>query len=691
MAVQSDLLAAEKMSNSFVNEINFAGEFHSKKVGDYCIQDFYKPFEYQNFHYATVQSAEKVFGIDTSICPDLDHFKCVKVGLSAASYKGDRIQCFHDGKVLKSLIDFIGPWWNSLSQFDRDTCYFYLGGFHDVFNDSMVGKVEGETREISQLNANVREYIQDEVKLGRMFGTGKKEPFEEHICSKIMCIVEPKMDTNGVAYSKVRKVYNNVVSNSIIEPHGWLCKDTPLKFSTPLTDNLFEFNGLYEKLQSASHGSVFDKKDFYRQIWMHPKSWKLSTILTNDKRYWVDTNGRMGSRSSAIYAQRVSNLIDKLYNLLGLGFALTNQDDTLILGSSKLGDEKFCLICQKMGIVLNAKKSQFSTTVVTWCGYTLDLLNKSLQVKVARISKMKKWLQEVKELKFVKRRKFAQILGMFYSCRLVLFGLGVGASPAMFYTRKISSLYQQYYTEEELKNDIYEVLIPVKEISLSEITFMIKMLKVNVKFGNIRRNYGKFMAMGYNVKILTKDCGFSDASDSSFGFGLLININGKVKCFSFAKRFNSIQSKWSINVKEAYSLVMMKMYYLVMLEHFGCKGEKRAVTIYTDNNTTLSIASKQRVGLRSVELGVISKLIFALDLYYGNIQWYYNRVSTELNRWSDALSRLKYIAGNVSIGCPINCLVIGIHNFNQNPASYILDKFMKFGHKDQSMKKIELK
>jgi hypothetical protein len=235
-------------------------------------------------------------------------------------------------------------------------------------------------------------------------------------------------------------------------------------------------------------------------------------------------------------------------------------------------------------------------------------------------------------------------------------------------------------------------MVPVKQVALDEIQLIIDLLRNKVEFTKIRKYYGRFLALGHNVQVKTVNTCYTDASESRFGFGICI----EGVYYSFSSSFSKIQrSSWSINVKESYALLVMKFYYIILLKRLNKVTGDNPVMVYVDNNTALSIVATQRVSLRSVELGLIAKIIFGIKLAFPDLLWNYRRVPTEHNEWADRLSR-KLVRCNISSECPLICLLMGFcsdkRNLkNLNPASYILDKLLLSGEKVQpNMKKIDL-
>lgn len=601
--------------------------------------------EFVNFKYTTILKKSNFNAqINDNTMPT---FKNVNSRLPTKSnaieaYTTARPVSFMNLEKIRSVIGVLNSVWDQLSEFDRSTWYFYLFGFNDNFEfNDLVGKATSIlNQETTRWTPKVEAYVNAELAAGRLIDFGREEPFEKYVASKIIAIEEMKTTHTGESYNKTRIVYNNVAANSIIKAQGTLEQEEDMKFTTPTVEVLFRNDKIFERLINSSFLSVFDKESFYRQFYIAPESWPLSVIIVEKKRerrFLVDICGRMGNKSSSIYAQRLSNGIDNIYNqsLVGEEFAFTNQDDTLIFRATPTGDARFKSLSVKLGIKLNAKKDQPCTKVVEWCGSCIDVEKKRIRIKPTRIEKARKILTQIQSAPESARREYARIMGMIWSANIIYVAKKSYVNALLYFTRKYTFLHQNFINESCLNSEFYDVKIKKNNLVLMELNRAVLEMGDWVSFEEVRRGLQVYDTFGKEVGLRTmpRACLFVDSSDSAIGIGVWRKDDLPL---SFRIKLEKFQvADWSINFKESLAISLGVAIFAAFYPRY-----EEVLAVFTDNTAAQAVASTRKSSLKNLELALNSKLLCALELTLG-LRLFWLRVPSELNVWSDALSREK--------------------------------------------------
>ena len=435
-------------------------------------------------------------------------------------------------------------------------------------------------------------------------------------------------------------------ANTIIKPTGFDFDENgvsiPAKFTTPTLEVLFRHDNLFSYLIKGRI-SIFDKTNWYRQMYMAPRNWRMSVILVKNNwktEAYVDMAGRMGSVNSAQFAQRFSNLLDKIFNLENpKSKVLTNQDDSIMMGSSEDLDAKFMKLMDSFNIKMNSSKSQFSSYEGTWCGFTINTSKQTVKLSEKRCKKMILLLDHLENREWSDRRAYAKLLGTLWSCNVILMARKCPINPLTFMTRKHTFLHADFYVESELKKEFYDTKIQKNILALYELRRGVFEASQEASFGDIREGLGLYASFGRQIKLkrLSEILCFVDASDKFMGVGIYMADTGKR--WSFSHKFCSSTATFSINIKEMLAATLGLIYIIILAHERLTQSENVEASIYIDNTTACWISSTRKASLKSLELGILSKFMAVVQASFPSLRICWFRIKTHLNLWADEASR----------------------------------------------------
>ena len=684
-------------------EIKEAKDFvHLEKLKGCKVQDLYSCTPYTNFSYEKSWDLNWYYPevrVDSQTLPDLGLISFLKPEKQSIQWlnnqelkESQKLYSFMDPLVVSKLMKGLDTLWHRLDEFTKQSFWFYITGFCEPFLPLKVQQLQLVKNELTKKTTLIAEYLKKEIAMKRIIYLGSDSVYKSYISSKIITITEIK-DNN---LKKYRHVYNNLNANEAIQSVG-----ENFSLTTPNIETLFTNNQIYERMKKTIKASVYDKKDFFRQFPMSYKNLFMSMIVVEEEHgleYYVDLRGRMGSIHSSIFAQRVSNASDAVFNIGHgregeFGWSLTNQDDSLVLLANKDTHSHYMEVTEMLGLELNKRKTQREQEEVQWCGYVINFRDKTVKLTLKRLNKIKDLQKLLNNAYKASRRDFARFMGTVYSARVICLANGFHQSPLMYFLRKYTFLFADYYTDKQLLNEFYDYEVTINSLMLAEVNFAVHLVSQTANFKDIRRGLGLQLSLGMEVSCVTsKDFMVTDASDEALGVGIFLNG----KDYSFRLGFGSLRtSKWSINVKETYAVMwgLMALWALGVNERDVTDNSRYDFPVFVDNNTCLSLCATRKVSLKSVELGLISKLIQAWELTMNKLNFIFRRVPTNLNGWSDRLSRDRELAMDLDWDYnemdPLVSLLIGVSSKkSQNPSSKILESLMRYGLQEPNSEKI---
>ena len=585
-----------------------------------------------------------------SVLPVADLASCDLSSIYSQSKKGKQF-CIIDVNLRRKIINFIRPFYEDLNAFDKKLIEKLVIGFSENINYEVLSSFGNNNwieKPSKKDNKKVLEYLRAEEDLKRVrpisFSSIPRFPANNFFSCRIIPIAETKFK-DGKPYQKDRFVINACRSNLLVKPPFVHEKQENLPeryFSTPSPESLFTHDHLFFNLVQSKHVSVFDRASFYRQWRMSAPFWPaaIQTSLNQDGsiKYWLDYSGRMGNKFSAHVAQSIVTMVDKIFSLhQSESFAITNQDDSLLLQSTFKSAEIYRLINESLGISFNEEKTQLMATSATWCGFTFCLTTKTVSLKQKRLEKFRKKLQEILSKDLVTRREIARILGMIWSGRLLFFGSRILLNPALYFTRKSSKIFRNYVEEEELKNKEWDTEIEVNNLLKNELLCCSKVMDMQVPMWNVREGFrnhhqikeAKLPSKSFDMEV------HSDASADAAGIGL--KVDGQA--FSFHYKFSRQTSGLSINVKELDALIMGYFVAIIYKKIFMGSRKMVNVVFFVDNRCAEMIALSRKAAAKNGELSVLAKSLCDLERTFSDVRPSFMRIDTVANTWADKISR----------------------------------------------------
>ena len=595
---------------------------------------------------------------------------------------------FLSGSVSNIILGLTNEFWDRLSFDSRWALIQFVTGFQENSSfDCTVGPSVIEYTDIRPDDTDLLRYLEDETKCGRLIKMGHEEanvPFK-FMAFKILKIKETKVRKDGSSFVKVRFVYNQVQANKLIHPITYKLDGSPGQFSTPVIDDLFKYDIYYKRLMCCSWASCFDRKDYYRSFFLHPKSWPLSVIVSRDskgkKTFYVDVAGRMGARNSSLFAQSLANLMDEVTRLwfaVPDGSIISNQDDTLLIGQTDETCEFYRLLNGSLKVTLNESKTIWQSPSVRYLGYDLNLKDKLIGLKPKRISNFRAVVNKICNSQFSSKRDYAKLLGHLWAAKIILFGQNFFINPGMGITRKICGIFTNFVDEKIVDIDKeYDVLVKRNQLAVNEILQVAKLMENSITFHQAREAVLAHLRIGRQLAFEASPSIVASCDASGYGVGICIYARGE--WFAYHVKLNAMQNRyWSINVKETFGLWLTKLLCVkfwaegCLKEAFECNrfrnSKKSMITIYVDNKTAQSVAVLKKASLRSLELGILAKLITLIEAVFP-VQFAVGYINTKLNWESDWLSRMK------NVNCPI------MEVFSQSFCPFFLNFGDRFGSK----------
>lgn len=518
----------------------------------------------------------------------------------------------------------------------------------------------------------IRSYIQAETKLQRLVRIDNPQALfdpTEIVMSRCLALKKPEKD-------EYRFVYDNTCCNEFILPTGCF-QNGPISFTTPSIETLLRSPIYLEKIKSSKTALIFDATAYYRQIFTHRSAWNLSMFQTTNGKTYLDITSRMGHVNSSLSAQRVSDLKDWLFNNSQpyAGIGLTNQDDCIIIDSNGHSEQKFRHFAENLGIAINESKNQ-AGSVVTWCGYDLDLAKQSIKIRKKRIEKLKLVAKEIINSSLVKRKMIAIFLGSVHSCRPIILGQWKFTSPLLFFTRKSTFLFENIYEDGVIDSEWYQELVTVNDFMRVEIQEALDLVIKEVEIQNAADGLNRYLSID-QLNGCYEGCNlvFSDASQKFWGVTLKIGPNQ----YAFSGRFDDfIVDNWSIYLKEYYGCVMAKLLFLYVNVSLGNSTSK---TVHFIDNTGAKTVLPRKVSLKSLEIGILAKFNQLISNRLQEKNWSYIFIDSESNRWADYCTRegVHRVCNITSIGqrfCPFTSLLSGVLSSSFN-VKYLVSLMIK--------------
>ena len=594
---------------------------------------------------------DQLFNLDKLLnLPSVDLVNCDLKTVYANFMAGDKFSVVSND-LRKDICNLVRPYYDKLDNFDKKIIEKLIIGFDENINYSLIdsnGNKNFIEKPNKKDNKKILQYLNSESESKRVrkveFSDIPRFKNDTFYSCRIIPVDEIKFK-NGIPFHRDRFVINAVKSNELVLPPFNLQNSIlPQKFfTTPSPEIIFTHDKLFFDLLSSKKVTIYDRQSFYRQWKTAPSFWPASVQTSfnekGDLDYWVDVCGRMGNKYSAHVAQGIVSVIDKIFGYAQKdSVCITNQDDSLILKSTEQSALLYRQINEKMGFTFNESKTQFNvSTNATWCGYTFNLVTKTIKIKQKRISKFEAKLHEILTNKFVSRRDFARIIGMIWSSRLLFFGRRVLINPALYFVRKTSKIFKNYVNEVDLKEKEWDHKVETNDLLKNELLSCAEIMKSEIPLWNVRNGFKNYLRIQQKV-LSTKIHHIqihSDASLSKAGVGLLLNG----KAFSFRYNFNRQYLDQSINFKEFFAVLLGYFLAIIFRYLFLPNLDQVNLLFLIDNTCAENIAISRKAAAKNAELSVLSKCLCDLERSFGDCVADFVRIKTEENRWADAISR----------------------------------------------------
>ena len=635
----SQLAEIEGISSETPIIIHELDEIIRENVKNLQSSPFYKPIDYdKKFDPIPEPINDKTLHRTQKICPHPSHYILIKpetndiTRVIKAVSRSDNLLKFtlHSEQRLEQICFLAQTVWNEpeFDEINKRTFHEFIQGFPE--NEDSSNPLLDITDNIHSTLANpiMKQHFKSEVDKGR-FVPVLNWPYKKGCFAADLCIQIPK--ENGTN----RFVTNGLTANK----HTY----APDYAKQPSADTIFEHNHLFDSLIGASSYSIYDYKDFYRQIPASPESWKFSCLLLGRASKYIDLYDQQGKRCSSKHAQSMARLGDFIINNNVLSrqfktFALCLQDDRFIMNPSQHTSDVVKIWNNSMGLELNDSKTRECVEEVKWAGYYWNARKKTLRVTEKRIRKMKEQFTKVTTQIECERRVYASFIGCVFSARLIYHSEKISLSPLLFNLRRTANLREMFYDNTELEKSDYDVLIQcpspavINEMSLALdiVTREVSYEKVCIGF----RRYQNQLDGQYSISendLIT----LSDASLYRHG-GYCILPNLKAYAFSNPfPRYSKIE-KLSISQKELFSSITSAIFGILIARNTNQKIGN--IVSFIDNQGAQSLMAGGKVSLESESIAQMMKVFQSIITVQENL-FIFQRISTARNKHSDNLSR----------------------------------------------------
>ena len=251
-------------------------------------------------------------------------------------------------------------------------------------------------------------YLHMELENGTMFGPYEKQPFE--LCQINRFGVIPKSD------GKFRMI------TDLSFPSGESVNDGISKENSTVS-----YTGLTEaiaKILSLGEGCLLAKFDIQRAYRMIPlRVDERNLVLIKWKGfYFIDLALPFGARSAPRIFTRFSDILEWIIKQHGpVNHIQHSLDDYLILGppgsdQCEEGLGRALLLCEKLGVPIEKKKTVYPTTSLVFLGMQVDTESMELRVPVEKLEKIRKLLDLWVEKKSGTKRSLLSLIGSLYFC-----------------------------------------------------------------------------------------------------------------------------------------------------------------------------------------------------------------------------------------------------------------------------------
>ena len=577
----------------------------------------------------------------------------------------EKIPTFQNEQVISHVCMTAEKYWKILPKHIKLACWLLIIGYNDNISEPDIKYTLSE-------ETDCEEFINQELTEKRIIQM-HKQIYKRYMASKYFKIETEKFLPDGTKYLKKRYVCNMVKVNSILPECA-----TQLKYNFPNCEFLFSDYNIYTRLMDSNYYSVLDKVDFYRQIHSIPNA---TNIIKFQNKSYLDLRVKQGHRYASAVAQAISHLIDHTFNQENLNiYTCSIQDDSIFLHQQKntiktqiITVEKLYNHNLKFGFKCNKLKTQFMQKSCTWCGYTLNAKTKMLKVPDKKISELEELAYNLLYEKKNSRRMYAKYLGKIYAYRLIGYGLAISLASLtiktrryifkntsnfynelhtlLFFKSQIIDKYQEFF-DEELDNNFIELA--------DEFKFTLSLIKRNVTYQNIRKNIFTLNTLNpllsyETINKLTSRI-YTDASLT--GYGIIAFTGNEWYAINFTFSLDCILMKQPINTKELFALVIAMLFASFLDDYNQINNSTSNWILFIDNECSKQIAISRKAKLHSHIICNLAESINKLQLAI-NPQFYYARITSDMNKLADILSRKNvgsYVNTNFSylMGLKIN-------------------------------------
>ena len=501
------------------------------------------------------------------------------------------------------------------SNYDPSETSFVIEGFRKGFDLGYEGpekikitsnnlKFRGVGDEIELWNK-----VMKEIKLGRFAGPFREVPFEYYIQSPIGLVPKDNGKSTRLIFhsSHPRGMGRSVNANIPVEK----CSGKYPDFSEAIKLCMAEG-------KSCRIGRS-DVRSAFRNLGILPSQFKFLVMKARspiDHKWYFMVDKALPFRSSisCSHYQRVSRAIAHIVEFKTGKKNVCYLDDHLFIAMLKMicnGQlHTFLQVCKTIGMPISEEKTFWGTTILTFLGLLIDMVNQTVSIPREKIEKAQLLIDNMlhKNSKKVTLAQVQKLCGFLnFLCRAIVPGRAFTRRLYAYTSSKVLKPHHHMKITSETCSDLHTWQTFLKHPTVYCQPFMDFSTKLDAKVLNM----------------------YSDASRSAFqGFGVYCGRNW-------------MYSKWDSHFILRYcpSIEYLELFALVDgFLKWGMEFKNLRIVLFCDNKSVRDMVNANSSKCKNCMV-LIRKLV--LHSLMWNIWVYIRYVKSKDNKFADQLSRLK--------------------------------------------------
>ena len=316
---------------------------------------------------------------------------------------------------------------------------FYIGCFGPERT-----RISRNLRSAEDNPLQVQEYLEKELKAGRILGPFQSPPLPDFQCHPI-----------GIVPKKTPKKFRAIMDLSYPEGESindYICKEEfSLKYVT--VDKAITFR---QKWGTGCLLSKIDIAEAFRIIPVSPLQWHLLGIFWENE-FYVDTRLTMGGRSSPGIFDNLPSALEWICTQNYFIENLCHLLDDYFTAEPACNPKNLDIILRvfdTLGVPVAPKKVEGPVTCIEFLGITLDSIKMETRISDDKLGKLREEVEAFQERRKCTKRELLSLIGSLgFACKVVVPGRSF-LSRLINLSCSIKQLHHKVYLNKHVKEDM---------------------------------------------------------------------------------------------------------------------------------------------------------------------------------------------------------------------------------------------